>query len=285
MSTRFQIGNAQEIGRREIQSNYFSTAFINKTDLIAIVADGSIDHPNGRKAAILAVEYCVNAFQTLNPSNIVDISDVADTADIANIANSEIFNFMLWIAKETDKRIREVVYKGRTPRLSLTMIYISNTKDNTKTNTENNTKANYFNIGTNKIYLYNGHNERVLNYDSNRPYTIGTHEFKRGEKETIAILTKGAYTHMHPMERIRIMNTKRRGDIGYNIKNIENNKKDTKNNAKNNTGTKTRTSIDRIISSRKRLTTFDKAQAIIEAVATKNLPNQQNATVVLIETY
>lgn len=60
MKDKYKIGNAQSIGSYYIQSNYFSTK--NGNCALAVLADGSIDHINGRRCAVLAVEACIRGF-------------------------------------------------------------------------------------------------------------------------------------------------------------------------------------------------------------------------------
>ena len=209
MSKRFQVGNAQGIGRQDVQSNYFSTAYAGKNNLVAVVADGSIDHPNGRAAAVLAVDYCVEALRLATmPANLLEI------------------------AKDASRHVQDLVYLGNQPRLSLTMVCFDDAK------------AYYFNVGANKMFHYKGNTERILGSDMSLPYAMGVQEIKG--REVVAILTKGAYSAMHPMERIKIIET------------------------------------TRIKGSIKKLTMLDKAQAIVESVTAKNLPGQQNMTVLLI---
>jgi len=169
---RYKIGNAQTIGRREIESNYFSTAYNDAGNLLAVLADGTIDHPNGRRAAIMAVEHCVYA-----------LSRYAQQAQ----ANQ----YMLETALQVNKRIKDEIYTGTTPRLSLAMILLAN-------NT-----LSYFNVGANRIYLYNGYNERVLGDNPNGSYSKGGCELSA--KNVIGILSAGVHTVTHPMERIRLI--------------------------------------------------------------------------------
>lgn len=206
MNEQYQIGNAQTIGSREVQSNYFSIVSNDAGELFAVLADGTIDHPNGRKAAIIAVEYCVEAF-------------------LQNSMYQQEGHTMLDIALRANKQIQEKIYIGKTPRLSLTMALLKKQE------------LQYFNVGANKLYLYEGHRERIFTSNTNKPYTYARYELSPGN--VLGALSPGAHTVTHPMERIKIIESKEK--------------------------------------------IYDKAQAVIELIKRKNLNNQLNATVLLIE--
>lgn len=172
MISRYQIGNAQTIGSCEVQSNYFSTAYNDEGNLFAVLADGTIDHPNGRKAAIMAVEYCVDSF-------------------LWNWSNVQSEHFLLDTALRANKHIKDAIYIDRSPRLSLTMILFKGRQ------------ARYFNVGVNRIYLYNRHNERLLGDNAVYAYSNGIYELS--SKNIVGILSSGAYADSHPMERIKIV--------------------------------------------------------------------------------
>jgi hypothetical protein len=99
----------------------------------------------------------------------------------------------------------------------------------------------YFNVGINKLFAYHNNREMLLEdikqLDSMRRYARG--EYILAPKTTSGLMSDGAYTPMHPIERLEIL--------------------DTKNSA------------------------FDKAQAMIQSLAAKNLKDQPNATIVLVE--
>ena len=172
MINRYLIGNAQAIGRRAVQSSYFSTKFNEAGDLFAVLADGTIDHPNGRRAAILAVEYCVQAFRR-------------------NLFYKQTSQIMLETALQANRYVQNAVYTGKTPRLSLTMIFMAYLE------------AQYFNVGVNKIYIYNGQTERVLGGDSDNSYSCG--KCILPAKSVIGMISAGAHTVTHPMERLSII--------------------------------------------------------------------------------
>ena len=182
---RYMIGNAQWIGLREVQSNYFSTSVTNTGDLIAAVADGSVDHPNGRKSAVIAVEHCVDK---LMRAEFPRDGGLPETS-----------RFLLEIAMEANKRVRDFVYLGVTPRLSLTLVYFTGKA------------AHFFDVGTNKFFLYNGRNEQLLNQPAATPYRAGRHDIKRGD--VFGIFTPGAYATTQPAERMRIVGKASKGNV------------------------------------------------------------------------
>jgi serine/threonine protein phosphatase PrpC len=61
LSKKPEIGNAQILGQREAQNDYFAT-FISANGLLAAVADGQGVHQNGRQSAFLAVDICRRKF-------------------------------------------------------------------------------------------------------------------------------------------------------------------------------------------------------------------------------
>ena len=180
MISHYLMGNAQTIGAREVQNNYFSAAQNGAGDLLAVLADGTIDHPNGRIAAIMAVGYCINTF----------------TQKFSRVEPIYTAQFLLDTALKANRRVQDNVFIGKSPRLSLTMALFRGNE------------LNYFNVGVNRIFLYNGHNEQVLGGGVNTPYAEGRCEL--ADKNVIGILSAGAYADAHPMERIRIMASKKK---------------------------------------------------------------------------
>ncbi|MCL2151756.1 MAG: protein phosphatase 2C domain-containing protein [Oscillospiraceae bacterium] len=178
MIDRYLIGNAQTIGRREIQNNIFSTVYNDDGDLLAVLADGAVDHPNGRIAAIVAVGCCVNTF----------------IQKFARAEPTQTNQFLYDTAMKANRNVQDAVFIGKSPRLSLTMTLF---------------RANemyYFSVGVNKIFLYNGHNEFVLGSDANKSRFEGKCDLS--PKDIVGILSTGAYENAHPMERIKIIGSK-----------------------------------------------------------------------------
>ena len=177
MFKRYRIGNAQIIGRREVQSNYFTSAFSKDGGVFAILADGSIDHANGRMAAVLAVEHCADSLMWHTPGE-------------------DTLRFFYDTAVEANIHIQDKIYMGKSPKLSLTMIFISAYK------------LYHFNVGMNRVCLYDGNNERLLSGSLTAPYSCGKHEIK--PKNIVALFSDGAFKDAHPMERIKILGTRKK---------------------------------------------------------------------------
>jgi len=175
MNDRYLIGNAQTIGYREIQSNVFSTAYNDAGDLLAVLADGAIDHPNGRISAIIAVRCCVNMF----------------IQKFSSVDSAQANQFLLETALAANKSIQDSVYIGKSPRLSLTMALFRGKE------------LHYFNVGVNKIFLNNRHNERTLGAGANSTSSYG--RCNLSPKDIVGILSTGAHDRTHPMERIKII--------------------------------------------------------------------------------
>jgi len=179
MTDRYLIGNAQTIGSREIQNNVFSTAYNDAGDLLAILADGAVDHPNGRIAALIAVGCCVNTF--IQKSSRVE--------------SKETGRFLLDTAMKANRNVQDAVFIGKGPRLSLTMALFRGKE------------LHCFNVGLNKTFLYNGHNEKALGADAKNSFFNGKCDL--APKDVVGILSAGAYASAHPMERIKIIESDR----------------------------------------------------------------------------
>ena len=178
MNDRYMIGNAQTIGCREIQSNFFSTAYNEDGDLFAVLADGAIDHPNGRAAAVVAVESCVSAFRQ----------------KLFYVERENASQFLLDTALKAGRHVQDVVYLDRVPHLSLAMALFRGND------------VQFFNVGANRIFFYNGHNERVLGDFANSAYANGRCSIPPGN--VIGFFSTGAHAYLHPMERINIIESK-----------------------------------------------------------------------------
>lgn len=175
MANRYQIGNAQTIGKREVQSNYFSTAYNAAGDLFAVLADGTIDHPNGRKAAVLAVHYCVREF--------------------ANYGGTQYDHMFMETALRVNQHLQDNIYTDKNPQLSLLMAVFTGYR------------LHYFSVGANQIFLYNGRSEHRLEdvrcLNGAQKYAAGDCELAR--KDIAGLLSRGAYVHSHPVERMKAM--------------------------------------------------------------------------------
>lgn len=173
MKDKYKIGNAQSIGSYYIQSNYFSTR--SGSCALAVLADGTIDHINGRRCAVLAVEACMRRFYNSPTGEGVLLLFDSLAADIL-------------------KEIRELVYLGKMPCLSLSIIFIKNKK------------MFYYTVGNNQVFIYDGRDYKVMKErrgqaDFGRRMTAGM--FSCGawealqEKEIVSCLQK----NIHPFDK------------------------------------------------------------------------------------
>jgi len=64
-------------------------------------------------------------------------------------------------------------------------------------------ELHYFNVGVNKIFLNNGHNERTLGAGGKGSTSYG--KCNLAPKDIVGVLSAGAHDHAHPMERIKII--------------------------------------------------------------------------------
>ena len=168
---RFQVGNAQLQGYREIQSNYFSSATNDAGELFLVLADGAVDNLSGRRAAVIAVKHCILAFDRGKLST-PDAESMRDIAIAANV------------------RIREEIYFGIRPHVSLTMVLFT---------TEG---LHCFNVGDNIIYFYNRHNEQEPIYSADNLFFYVRFELPP-KRNLVGIYSNGVHTVTHPMERMK----------------------------------------------------------------------------------
>ena len=173
MKDKYKIGNAQSIGSYYIQSNYFSTK--NGNCALAVLADGSIDHINGRRCAVLAVEAFIRGFYN-------------------SPAGKEVLEMFDSIAADILKEIRELVYIGKMPCLSFSVMFIRDKQ------------LFYYTVGDNKVFIYDGRDYKVMKErrgqaDFGRRMTAGM--FSCGawealqEKEIVSCLQK----YIHPFDK------------------------------------------------------------------------------------
>ncbi|MDE7312403.1 MAG: hypothetical protein K2N87_12420 [Eubacterium sp.] len=131
MQETYRIGNAQSIGSRHIQSNYFASKIITETECLAVLSDGAIDHINGRRCAILAVEACVQEFM-----------------HIPREAKPPLF--FDFVAARILRDMRELLYLGKTPYLSLSIQYFRDGQ------------LFYYTVGSNRLFLFDGMDYHIL---------------------------------------------------------------------------------------------------------------------------
>lgn len=164
LQSRYKIGNAQTIGSFEVQSNYFSTLCLDS--VFAVLADGTKDCKNGRKAAIIGVETSIMEF--VNRPKDQDISTFFE-------------NLCLQIIKN----INDHIYFGNKPNLSLCMTYLYEEK------------LYYYSVGDNNLFLYNG-----MDYI---PLKDRTGHCNITSTDTVGLISKGIYQSLSEIELIKVL--------------------------------------------------------------------------------
>lgn len=177
MQEAYKIGNAQTIGSCQIQSSYFASYCGN--GCLAVLADGTADHINGRRCAILAVEACMREFRHM-------------PQDVQFQAFSDA------LAAKILRDMRQIIFLGKTPYLSVSFQYAIGGS------------LHYYSIGSNRVFLFDGRDYKVLKE------TCGRVDFRKGmtaglvscgvwealnEKEMVSYLAK----REHPYEKAQRM--------------------------------------------------------------------------------
>lgn len=163
MRETYRIGNAQSIGSRQVQSNYFSAKIRRENECLAVLSDGTIDHINGRRCAVLAAEACMREWMYLPRE--------ADITAFFDVAAARIL-----------KDMRELLYLGKTPYLSLSIQYL---KDG---------QMFYYTAGSNRLFLFDGMDVQMLAHAAR----TGCVEFKKGM--TAGMLSHGAWEALREKE-------------------------------------------------------------------------------------
>ncbi|RKI40052.1 hypothetical protein D7V86_22300 [bacterium D16-51] len=174
MQNTYRIGNAQTIGSRQIQSNYFSTR--EDGFLLAVLADGTIDHINGRRCAVLAVEACMQEFFVQRENTEIFLG------------NEVFVTFIDALAVKIQKDIREYIYTGKTPNLSLSLLAVRDRK------------LFYYTVGNNQAFLYDGKDYRLFNGRN------GQADF--GEGMTAGIISAGVWEALQEKEMVSCLKKK-----------------------------------------------------------------------------
>lgn len=160
----YKIGNAQSIGSYQIQSSYFASRCDN--GCLAVLADGTADHVNGRRCAMLAVEACMHEFRLLpNIPEEVEFSAFSD-----------------FIATKILRDMRDIIFSGKTPYLSLSFQFIKGSH------------LYYYSIGSNQVFLYDGSNYQLLNG------TCGSVDFGKGM--TAGMISRGVWEALNEIELV-----------------------------------------------------------------------------------
>jgi len=168
----YRISNAQMMGKQEFQRNYIASAYHKNGNFLAVLSDGTIDHPNGCIAAEISAEYCIKVFE--------------------NNTSAVKGQFLYNTAIGASHYIRSEIYLDKTPRVSLTLLLFEG-----KT-------LHYFNVGANRIYIYDGINELPLINDSRAAFNLG--EFNLFHKDIVAVFSTGLHKNLIARERINIFN-------------------------------------------------------------------------------
>lgn len=155
----WEIGNAQLLGSRTIQSNYFSV--VQSEAVFAVLADGTIDHINGRRAAILSVETCMKEFLKKTEYKSIEV-------------------FFEYLPKKILNNIREHIYRGKTPYISISMVY---EKDN---------KVYYYTVGANQIFILQEGNYICLKEQSGI--------YCKKAMDTVGLISQGVYETLSEVE-------------------------------------------------------------------------------------
>ncbi len=161
MRENYRVGNAQSIGSGQTQSNYFAS-YAGRDCLLAL-ADGTIDHINGRRCAVLAVEACMRDCRELPPQT--PLPDFFDT-----------------VAADILSDMHEVIYLGKTPYLSFACQLIRDGK------------LYYYQTGSCRMFLYDGIQYRILTGAS------GRETFEKGM--TAGIVSDGVWEALHEKDMI-----------------------------------------------------------------------------------
>lgn len=157
----YRVGNAQSIGSGQIQSNYFAS-YAGK-DCLLVLADGTIDHINGRRCAVLAVEACMRECLELPPQ-------------------TQLPAFFDTVAADILYDMHEILYLGKTPYLSFACQLI---RDGT---------LFYYQAGSSRMFLYDGMQYRILAGKS------GSETFGKGM--TAGIVSNGVWQALHEKDMV-----------------------------------------------------------------------------------
>ncbi len=162
MQEAYKIGNAQSIGSYQIQSSYFASRY-DDSRCLAVLADGTADHINGRRCAVLAAEACMHQFK-----NIPE--------------RSEVSVFFESLAAKIVRDMHEIIYLGKTPYLSFSCQYFCDRE------------LYYYSVGGNQVFLFDGSEYHLLKEN------CGRIRFERGM--TAGIISHGVWEALNEKEMI-----------------------------------------------------------------------------------
>lgn len=161
MQEAYKIGNAQAIGSYQIQSNYFASRC--GSECLAVLADGTADHRNGRRCAILAAEACMREFQYMQEE--VEVPFFFDS-----------------VAAKILRDMRDIIFLGKTPYLSVSFQWIRDRE------------LHYYSVGRNQVFLFDGREYQLLQGK------YGRTEFRKGM--TAGMISKGVWEAFTEKEMI-----------------------------------------------------------------------------------
>lgn len=167
MQETYKVGNAQSIGAYQMQSSYFATDCGPRC--LAALAEGEIDHINGRRGAVLAVEACMRELRHMPKE--VGFSEFSDT-----------------IAAKILRDLREIIYLGKIPCLSLSFQIAENGN------------LCYYSVGSNQAFLYDGNGYRLLRG------TCGKVDFRKGM--TAGMISRGVWEALNEKEMVSYLKKK-----------------------------------------------------------------------------
>lgn len=162
MQEAYRIGNAQSIGSYQIQSSYFASGCPDG-GCAGVLTDGTADHINGRRCAVLAAEAYMRAF--------------------ASVPREAVFPaFFDAVATRVLRDMREIIYLGKTPHLSVSCQWIRDRE------------LFYYSVGSNHCFLSDGSSYQLLND------AYGRIHFEKGM--TAGMISRGVWEALNEKEML-----------------------------------------------------------------------------------
>lgn len=162
MQEAYKVGNAQSIGSYQIQSSYFSSRCSDR-ECLAVLADGTADHMNGRRGAVLAAEACMQEFQNLKKT-------------------AEFPAFFDRVVSKILRDMREIIFLGKTPYLSVSIQWF---KDR---------ELFYYSAGSNQSFLFDGTSYQLLKGSCGR--------MNFGKGMTAGMISRGVWEALNEKEML-----------------------------------------------------------------------------------
>lgn len=136
---------------------------------MAVLSDGTIDHINGRRCAVLAVEACMREF-----GNIPD--------------HTKMPVFFETLAGKILREMHEIIYTGKQPYLSLGIQVVKGRE------------LFYYNVGSNRMFLSDGTGLRFLTAQNGQvPFALGA---------TAGLVSRGVWEALNEKEMAYCLNRK-----------------------------------------------------------------------------